>query len=148
MSKVNIFAFMPADVIPSFPFFCFMEGIMPGPANPASLNTSLRYGKTTALKQRRGPFTGFFVDAMPAVFLNCFSGMSFTKYVVIFPSSVLAVSSLLPSIFSAAGTGRGNSFRSREVLQFPDGIHHPGHQCQRHDQRLYCAIPQSSRYCC
>ena len=72
---------MPAHVIPSFLFFCFIEGITPGPANLASLNASLRYGKNTALKQWRGLFTGFFADALLAVFLNYFFGMSFTKYV-------------------------------------------------------------------
>ena len=72
---------MPLHVIPSFLFFCFIEGITPGPANLASLNASLHYGKTTALRQWRGLFTGFFVDALVAVLLNYFFGVGFTKYV-------------------------------------------------------------------
>jgi threonine/homoserine/homoserine lactone efflux protein len=40
----------------------FIEGITPGPANLASLNASLHYGKTSALRQWRGLFTGCFLS--------------------------------------------------------------------------------------
>lgn len=72
---------MPLTIIPSFLFFCFVEGITPGPANLASLNASMQYGKKTALRQWRGLFTGFFVDAMEAVLINYFLGASFSNYV-------------------------------------------------------------------
>lgn len=73
---------MPITIIPSFLFFCFVEGITPGPANLGSLNASMQYGKKTALRQWRGLFTGFFVDAMEAVLINYFLGASFSNYVV------------------------------------------------------------------
>ena len=72
---------MPITIIPSFLFFCFVEGITPGPANLGSLNASMQYGKKTALRQWRGLFTGFFVDAMEAVLINYFLGASFSNYV-------------------------------------------------------------------
>ena len=57
---------MPKELIPSFLFYCFVNGIPPGPANLSSLSASMNYGKCRALNQWRGLFTGFLVDAMLA----------------------------------------------------------------------------------
>ena len=57
---------MPKELIPSFLFYCFVNGITPGPANLSSLSASMNYGKRRALNQWRGLFTGFLVDAMLA----------------------------------------------------------------------------------
>ncbi len=65
---------MPLRLVPSFLFFTFINGITPGPANLSSLSVSLNYGKQVALRQWRGIFTGFFIDAMAAVLICYFLG--------------------------------------------------------------------------
>ncbi len=65
---------MPLRFVPSFLFFTFINGITPGPANLNSLSVSLNYGKRVALRQWRGIFTGFFIDAMIAVLICYFLG--------------------------------------------------------------------------
>jgi len=65
---------MPASIIPSFLYYCFITGITPGPANMCSLNASMRYGRKKALKQWRGLFTGYCVTAIAAVCVTYFLG--------------------------------------------------------------------------
>ena len=65
---------MPASIIPSFLYYCFITGITPGPANLCSLNASMRYGRKQAFKQWRGLFTGYCVIAIAAVFVTYFLG--------------------------------------------------------------------------
>ncbi len=65
---------MPLRLVPSFLFFTFINGITPGPANLSSLFVSLNCGKQAALRQWRGIFTGFFIDAMIAVLICYFLG--------------------------------------------------------------------------
>ena len=67
-------AVMPAALIPSFLIYCFVGGITPGPANLCSLGAALRYGRGPALRQWRGLFCGFFLDAMGAVALTWLLG--------------------------------------------------------------------------
>lgn len=65
---------MPASIIPSFLYYCFIAGITPGPANLCSLNASMRYGKRQAFKQWRGLFAGFWVIAIGSVLITYFLG--------------------------------------------------------------------------
>jgi len=65
---------MPATIIPSFLYYCFIAGITPGPANLCSLNASMRYGRKQALKQWRGLFAGFWVIAIGSVLITYFLG--------------------------------------------------------------------------
>lgn len=74
-------AVMPASLIPSFLIYCFVGGITPGPANLCSLGAALRYGRGPALRQWRGLFCGFFLDAMGAVALTWLLGTALNEYV-------------------------------------------------------------------
>ena len=72
---------MPISLIPSFLIYCFVGGITPGPANLCSLGAALRYGRGPALRQWRGLFCGFFLDAMGAVALTWLLGAALDEYV-------------------------------------------------------------------
>ena len=72
---------MPVSLIPSFLIYCFVGGITPGPANLCSLGAALRYGQGPALRQWRGLFCGFFLDAMGAVALTWLLGTALNEYV-------------------------------------------------------------------
>ena len=72
---------MPVSLIPSFLIYCFVGGITPGPANLCSLGAALRYGRGPALRQWRGLFCGFFLDAMGAVALTWLLGTALDEYV-------------------------------------------------------------------
>ncbi len=72
---------MPAALIPSFLLYCFVGGITPGPANLCSLGAALRYGRGPALRQWRGLFCGFFLDAMGAAALTWLLGAAMNEYV-------------------------------------------------------------------
>lgn len=72
---------MPISLIPSFLLYCFVGGITPGPANLCSLSAALRYGRGPALRQWRGLFCGFFLDAMGAVALTWLLGTALSQYV-------------------------------------------------------------------
>ena len=72
---------MPAALISSFLLYCFVGGITPGPANLCSLGAALRYGRGPALRQWRGLFCGFFLDAMGAAALTWLLGAAMNEYV-------------------------------------------------------------------
>ena len=72
---------MPIRLIPSFLFYCYINGITPGPANLCSLSAALNYGRERALKQWRGLFLGFAVVALLSVFTNYFLGNVLGMYV-------------------------------------------------------------------
>ncbi len=72
---------MPVSLIPSFLIYCYVGAITPGPANLCSLSAALRYGKGPALRQWRGLFCGFFLDAMGAVVLTWLLGAALNQYV-------------------------------------------------------------------
>lgn len=55
------------SAIPSFVFYCFVQGITPGPANLCSLSTTMRYGTVVALRQWVGLLIGFFLVALASV---------------------------------------------------------------------------------
>ncbi|MGN8817844.1 LysE family transporter [Oribacterium sp. HCP28S3_H8] len=108
---------MPGSIIPSFLFYCFINGITPGPANLTSLNAALRYGRDAALRQWSGIFIGFFADAMFAVFLNFFVGAAlgskvrYLSYVGIAYILWLAV-----HILRSTGTGEANAKQNCNFL--------------------------------
>ena len=72
---------MPVSLIPSFLIYWYVGAITPGPANLCSLSAALRYGKGPALRQWRGLFCGFFLDAMGAVALTWLLGAALNQYV-------------------------------------------------------------------
>lgn len=72
--------FIPIQILPGFLFYCYVTGITPGPANLCSLSASLQFGRRQALRQWLGLFTGFFVDAMAAVFIAYFLGTILNDY--------------------------------------------------------------------
>lgn len=72
---------MPVSLIPSFLIYCFVGAITPGPANLCSLGAALRYGRGPALRQWRGLFCGFSLDAMGAVVLTWLLGAALNEYV-------------------------------------------------------------------
>lgn len=72
---------MPISLIPSFLFYCYINGITPGPANLCTLSACLNGGKKEAIRQWWGIFIGFFMDAMIAVFLIYFVGSALGEYI-------------------------------------------------------------------
>ena len=72
---------MPVSLIPSFLFYCFINGITPGPANLCSLAAALKYGRVQALRQWRGLATGFALVSLGAVFVTYFLGEALDQYV-------------------------------------------------------------------
>ncbi len=72
---------MPIGLIPSFLFFCFINGITPGPANLCSLSAGINYGKERALVQWRGLFSGFAIVSLCAVLITYFLGNVLGPYV-------------------------------------------------------------------
>ena len=72
---------MPVSLIPAFLFYCYTNGITPGPANLCSLSAAMNYGRKQALIQWRGLIFGFWIDAMIAVLINGVLGAALGKYV-------------------------------------------------------------------
>ncbi len=72
---------MPVSLIPAFLFYCYTNGITPGPANLCSLSAAMNYGRKQALIQWRGLIIGFWIDAMIAVLINGVLGAALGKYV-------------------------------------------------------------------
>jgi len=56
-----------AATIAALAFYCFVQGITPGPANLCSLATTLRYGREQALRQWYGLTAGFYVVSLASV---------------------------------------------------------------------------------
>ncbi len=71
---------MPAELLPSFLFYCFVSSITPGPANLCSLSAAVRYGRRPALVQWRGMFTGFFLVSMAAAVFVYLLGTALGEY--------------------------------------------------------------------
>lgn len=72
---------MPLSLVPSFLAYCYIGAITPGPANLCSLSAALRYGTGPALRQWRGLFVGYFLDAMGAVAVTWLLGTVLNEYV-------------------------------------------------------------------
>lgn len=72
---------MPLSMLPSFLLYAYVTGITPGPANLCSLSAALRYGRGPALRQWRGLFTGFAIDAMLAVVATWLLGAVLQEHV-------------------------------------------------------------------
>lgn len=60
---------MTSAMVAGLAFYCFVQGITPGPANLCSLATVLRDGKAAALRQWWGLTAGFYVVSFAAVFV-------------------------------------------------------------------------------
>lgn len=75
---------MPLSLLPAFLFYCFAASITPGPANLCSLATAMKYGTSQAMKQWRGLYSGFAVDALFAVLINYFLGAAASEYLSVF----------------------------------------------------------------
>ena len=72
---------IPAELIPSFLFYAFVSGITPGPANLSSLSVALSYGKTSAVRQWYGIFTGYSIVAALSAFICYFIGTNFENHI-------------------------------------------------------------------
>ena len=72
---------IPAELIPSFLFYAFVSGITPGPANLSSLSVALSYGKSSAVRQWYGIFTGYSIVAILSAFVCYFIGTNFENHI-------------------------------------------------------------------
>lgn len=72
---------MPVEIIPSFLLYCLVSGITPGPANLCSLSVAIRFGRSVALRQWRGIFTGYAIVSFVSGVLACFLGNALNEYV-------------------------------------------------------------------
>lgn len=113
-------AVMPAALIPSFLIYCFVGGITPGPANLCSLGAALRYGRGPALRQWRGLFCGFFLDAMGAVALTWLLGTALDEYVGML--SWLGAAYLLWMAWHMLRPGAGGPDRDPAAPSFLTGL--------------------------
>jgi len=69
-------------------FFSFVVSnlifsITPGPANITSLSTAIQHGRTVALRQWLGLFTGYAADSILAAFICYFLGAVLNEYVFV-----------------------------------------------------------------
>ncbi len=114
---------MPLRLVPSFLFFTFINGITPGPANLSSLSVSLNCGKQVALRQWRGIFTGFFIDAMIAALICYFLGKAagdkiyFLSYVGAAYIVWLAIRILQSRPENEMGDAKNYGFKSGLIVQ-------------------------------
>lgn len=111
---------MPASLISSFLIYCFVGGITPGPANLCSLSAALRYGRDPALRQWRGLFCGFFLDAMGAVALTWLLGAALDEYVGML--SWLGAAYLLWMAWHMLRPGAGGPDRDPAAPSFLTGL--------------------------
>lgn len=111
---------MPASLIPTFLFYCFVSMITPGPANLCSLYAAMRYGHRAALRQWRGLFTGFAFLSLVSVFIAYFLGTALGTYVRVLSIAGAAYMLYLAwKVFRSSGVGADNS---REECNFKTGF--------------------------
>ena len=97
---------MSLEVALSFLLYAFVSGITPGPANLCSLSVAMKSGKSVAIKQWYGLFTGYTIVALASVFIVYFISSAFESFIEIFSFigaiyiAYLAISLLLQAIRS------------------------------------------------
>ncbi|MDY6285253.1 MAG: hypothetical protein SPL19_08435 [Fibrobacter sp.] len=96
---------MSLEVALSFLLYAFVSGITPGPANLCSLSVAMKTGKSVAIKQWYGLFTGYTIVALASVFIVYFISSAFESFIEVFSFigaiyiAYLAISLLLQGIF-------------------------------------------------
>lgn len=95
----------------AFLSYSFVNGITPGPANLCSLSTAFRSGKTVALKQWRGLFTGYLFISLVSAGLTGLIGTAFGEYIRYF-SFAGALYILWLAIHILRDNGDGEDHRS------------------------------------
>ena len=95
---------MSLEVALSFLLYAFVSGITPGPANLCSLSVAMKTGKSVAIKQWYGLFTGYTIVALASVFIVYFISSAFESFIEVFSFigaiyiAYLAISLLLQAI--------------------------------------------------
>lgn len=96
---------MSLEVVLSFLLYAFVSGITPGPANLCSLSVAMKSGKSVAIKQWYGLFTGYTIVALASVFIVYFISSAFENFIEVFSFigaayiAYLTISLLLQGIF-------------------------------------------------
>lgn len=111
---------MPVSMLPSFLLYCYVGAITPGPANLCSLSTALRYGKSVALRQWRGLFTGFAVVSLASVLVTYFLGTVLNQYVGVL--SWVGAAYLLWMAFHTLRSSAGPEGQAPEAPGFLTGL--------------------------
>ncbi|SHK62524.1 LysE family transporter [Fibrobacter sp. UWB12] len=68
----------------SFLLYAFVSGITPGPANLCSLSVAMGSGKSVAIKQWYGIFTGYTIVSLVSVFIVYFISSVFENFIKVF----------------------------------------------------------------
>ncbi|MBQ5465553.1 MAG: LysE family transporter [Fibrobacter sp.] len=105
---------MTLEIALSFLLYALVSGITPGPANLCSLSVAMGSGKSIAIRQWYGLFTGYTIVSLVSVFIVYFISSAFENFIEIF-SFVGAIyiaylaTSLLIQAFKPLGELRNNS---------------------------------------
>ena len=75
---------MSLEVALSFLLYAFVSGITPGPANLCSLSVAMGSGKSAAIKQWYGLFTGYTIVSLISVFIVYFISSAFENFIRVF----------------------------------------------------------------
>ena len=75
---------MSLEVALSFLLYAFVSGITPGPANLCSLSVAMGSGKSVAIKQWYGLFTGYTIVSLASVFIVYFISSAFENFIRVF----------------------------------------------------------------
>ena len=75
---------MSLEIALSFLLYAFVSGITPGPANLCSLSVAMGCGKSVAVKQWYGIFTGYTIVSLVSVFIVYFISTAFENFIEIF----------------------------------------------------------------
>ncbi len=74
---------MSLEIALSFLLYAFVSGITPGPANLCSLSVAMGSGKSVAVKQWYGLFTGYTIVSLVSVFIVYFISTAFENFIEI-----------------------------------------------------------------
>ena len=72
---------MSVEIVFSFLLYAFISGITPGPANLCSLSVAMGSGKSVAIKQWYGLFTGYTIVSLASVFIIYFISSAFENFI-------------------------------------------------------------------
>ena len=75
---------MSLEVALSFLLYAFVSGITPGPANLCSLSVAMGSGKSVAIKQWYGLFSGYTIVSLASVFIVYFISSTFENFIRVF----------------------------------------------------------------
>ena len=75
---------MTLEIALSFLLYALVSGITPGPANLCSLSVAMGSGKSIAIRQWYGLFTGYTIVSLVSVFIVYFISRAFENFIEIF----------------------------------------------------------------